>query len=504
MASQASTRHLTSGRLLARSTIWNLINGLFPMAIAVAAVPLLIRGIGTARFGILSLAYIVIGYFSLFDLGIGRALTKLVADRLGAGEEHTISPLAWTSLLLLLALGVLGGLATAGLSPWLIERELKIPAELHRETLQSFYLLALSIPVTTFTSGLRGILEAQQRFRAITLIRMPLSVFSYVGPLMVMPFSHSLVPVVIVLVVVRVLAGIAHLWMCFRSMPVLWNFSFSRSLIKPLVQFGGWMTVANLIGSISLYMDRFLIGTLVSVSAVAYYTAPFDLIIRLTIIPGAVVGVLFPAFAMSMVQDTNRAGLLLERSLKYVFLTVFPMVLVVVAFAPEGLRLWLGPVFSQNATPVLRWLGAGVFVISLATVPFALIQSAGRPDITGKLQIAEMPIYFVMLWLVTRRWGIEGTAATWTIRVIVDAILLFICSRRVLPQRSKLLTKLALATAVGLATLFLACLPSAVTVKAAFLVVGLFIFGWLGWRRGLGPEERAFLGATRTEVPIKT
>src|SRR5215831_17503622 len=292
MGSQASTRHLTSGHLLARSTIWNLINGLFPMAVAVVAIPPLIRGIGAARFGILSLAYIIIGYFSLFDLGIGRALTKLVADRLGAGEEDAIPPLAWTSMLLLLAMGVLGGLVTAGLSPWLIDKELKIPAELHGETLQSFYLLAFSVPVTTFTSGLRGILEAQQRFRALTLIRMPLSVFSYVGPLMVMPFSHSLVPVVMVLLVSRVIAGIAHLWVCFRSMPVLWNLSFNRSLIKPLVKFGSWMTVANLIGPIMLYMDRFLIGAIVSVSAVAYYTVPFDLMIRLTVIPGAVMGVL--------------------------------------------------------------------------------------------------------------------------------------------------------------------------------------------------------------------
>jgi len=92
------------------------------MAIAVVAIPPLIRGIGAARFGILSLAYIIIGYFSLFDLGIGRALTKLIADQLGAGEEDSIPPLAWTSMLLLLAMGVLGGLATAAFRPGLSTR----------------------------------------------------------------------------------------------------------------------------------------------------------------------------------------------------------------------------------------------------------------------------------------------------------------------------------------------------------------------------------------------
>src|SRR6267378_6848515 len=139
MSVSKTVSHLTSGRLLARNTVWNLLGQLLPMAVGVVAIPLLIRGIGVARFGVLSLAWIVIGYFSLFDLGIGRALTKLVADKLGADEEHSIPPLAWTSLLLLFLLGVLGGLVTFTISPWLVHRSLKVPLELQAETLHGFY-----------------------------------------------------------------------------------------------------------------------------------------------------------------------------------------------------------------------------------------------------------------------------------------------------------------------------------------------------------------------------
>src|SRR5712692_4303683 len=152
--------NLTSGRLLARNTIWNLLGQLLPMAVAVVAIPLLVRSLGLERFGVLSLAWIVIGYFSLFDLGIGRALTKLVADKLGANEEHSIPPLAWTALLLMLLLGVIAGLVTLAISPWLVHSALKVPAALQPETLRSFYLLALSIPMVTVAYGLRGILEA--------------------------------------------------------------------------------------------------------------------------------------------------------------------------------------------------------------------------------------------------------------------------------------------------------------------------------------------------------
>src|SRR5258707_3685994 len=113
------TSHLTSGRLLARNTIWNLLGLLLPLAVGVVAVPPLIRGMGVARVGLLTLAWIVVGYFSLFDLGIGRALTKVVADRLGPNQEASIPPLAWTSFVLMLLLGVFAGILTLAIAPWL-------------------------------------------------------------------------------------------------------------------------------------------------------------------------------------------------------------------------------------------------------------------------------------------------------------------------------------------------------------------------------------------------
>src|SRR5438876_3369213 len=71
--------HLTSGRLLARNTVWNLLGSGAPMLLAVFCIPILIRGLGTDRFGVLTLAWALIGYASLFDLRLRRALTPLVA-----------------------------------------------------------------------------------------------------------------------------------------------------------------------------------------------------------------------------------------------------------------------------------------------------------------------------------------------------------------------------------------------------------------------------------------
>lgn len=484
---------LTGGRLLARSTIWNMIGQVLPMAVGVAAVPPLVRLLGVDRFGVLALAWIIVGYFSLFDLGMGRALTKLVADKFGANEEQSIPPLVWTSLFLLLSLGVVGGLVTWAISPWLVHSALKIPQELQAETLLSFELLASSIPIVTVTSGLRGILEAQQRFGILSFIRVPTSAFSFAGPLLVLPFSHSLVPVIITLIIGRVIGCAAHLIACLHFMPGLrHNLVLQRADVLPLARFGGWMTVSNVVGPIMAYLDRFLISGLLSVSAVAYYTAPFDVLSRFSFIPWSVGSVLFPALAVSLIQDPDRTELLARRGVKYIFLAMFPIILITITFAPEGLRLWLGAAFAHNSESVLRLLAVGVFVNSVGYVPFALIQGAGRPHVTATIHLLELPLYLVAVWVLTKNLGIEGTAIAWTGRVVVDAVLLFYFAHRLLPHKSKFLLKLTATMTVALLVLWASAYLRTPLTKAVFVLSSLLVFG-LGGFWGMAPEERGLI-----------
>jgi O-antigen/teichoic acid export membrane protein len=492
--SAAGNLHLTSGRLLARNTIWNLLGQIIPIFAGIVTIPIIVRGLGVERFGILSLAWVVVGYFSLFDLGIGRALTKFVADKLGAGEVHEIPSLAWTALLLMFVLGVVGTLIIAVISPWLVYHALKVSQPLQPETLRGFYWLAASIPIVTTTAGFRGLLEALQRFRVVNMIRIPMSIFSFVAPVLVLPFSHSLVPVLGTLVAARFVGCGVHVWACFRAMPTLYaSCSLKRSAVMPLAKFGGWMTVNNVVGPLLSYIDRFLVGALTSITSLAYYTTPVDAVLRLTVIPGAVVGVLFPAFAMSIGQDVGRAGVLLSRGVKYIFLVIFPLVLIIVTFAPEGLRLWLGPTFSQNGAAVLRLAAAGVFVNAIAVLPFNLIQSAGRPDLTAWLITIELPLYWAALWFFTRRMGIEGTAIVWASRMILEGMVIFLMSQRLLPQSRKFLSRLGTAIAGGLVILYCGGAIQITSVKVIFVAVILAIFGIAGWYWGLLPAEREYL-----------
>jgi O-antigen/teichoic acid export membrane protein len=493
-----SNWHLTSGRLLARNTVWNLVGNGAPLIVAVFSIPILIHGLGKDRFGVLTLAWALIGYASLFDIGLGRALTQLVAKKLGSGEEHEIPTLAWTSLLLMLALGVVGTAVILATSPWLVHHVLKVPEGIQPEVLRAFYLLGLAVPAVVTTAGLRGLLEAHQRFDLITALRIPTGVFTFVGPLMALPFSSSLVPVVGVLVAGRFLGCLAHVLVCFKVIPELrQRVAWHGPSAGPLLQFGGWMTVSNVVGPLLITLDRFLIGAMVSMSAVAYYATPYEVVTKSLLLPGALMGVMFPAFSTGFAQDRERTGMLFGRSVKSLFLVLFPIMLCTVALAQDGLKLWLGAEFAQQSFRVLQWLAVGVFINSLAYVPFAFLQGAGRPDLTAIVHLIELPLYLGLLWWLIGRRGIEGAAIAWSARAVFDALAMFVVARRFLPAGSPMSSKTKLLLAAALVVLILATLPQGLLLKAGFLLMAILGFIFVTWFLILTPEERSFAQNSR-------
>ena len=493
---------LTSGRLLAKNTIWNLVGACAPILVAVFCLPVIKTKLGTDRLGIISLAWVVLGYFGLFDLGLSRALTKLVAERLGLQRSLEIPGLVWTSLFLMSGIGILGSIISLLLVPWMVLHPLKVPPELHSETIHAFYWIAIAIPIVIVTAGLRGVLEALQRFRLATAIRIPMGIFTYLGPVLVLPFSHSLVAVIAVLVVGRAIAGAAHFWACCHALPSLRkSYSFHSSDVGPLFRFGSWMTVSNVVGPFMVSFDRFLIGSIISVSAVAYYAVPYEVVTKLGLIPVSVVGVLFPAFSTTVVSDRGRLLALYNSGLKYIFFALFPCVLVLVAFAPEGLRFWLGTDFARQSAFVAQVLAIGVFINGLGQVPFAHLQGAGRPDITAKLHLVELPIYAFLLFGLAKTMGIRGVAIAWLVRVLIDSVLIYMFSWKLLSEKSFFPQKFLLLMGGTFVVFCAAIWLNNPAIKGIFVVTVCFLVTGSMWRWLFSAREKIMLrGGFRSDV----
>lgn len=454
---------------------WNLLGIGLPLLVALAAIPLLLKGIGPARFGLLSIIWALITYFTLFDLGLGRAITKLVAERLGDQSKRDIPPLVITALAMISVLGIFAAVVLASLTPLLVDLVLHAPEQLRREAYHAFTALAVCAPFLVVSSALIGLLQAHQNFRAASVVRMTTGSLTFLAPLLALHWTTNLAILASSMAGARLIAALGYAIQCIRLFPEIWHNGYvDRSFIKPLLQYGTWFTVSNVVGPFMVYLDRFLIGAALNLAAVAYYTTPYEVVTRLWIFPAALVDVLFPAFSTNFVSNSSRIRFLFRRACLVTLIAMALPVSLIVLFAREALTVWLGSSFGTTSSDVLRWLAVGVLINSVARLPQALIQSAGRPDIVAKLHLIELPIYITALWGLLSSMGVVGAAVAWTSRVALDALAFFWFAGKVMPElRSVSMRTAALTVLVSLLVGMLAFV-SAMAIKLGFAFAILF------------------------------
>lgn len=404
------------------------------MLAAFVSIPVLISSLGVDRFGVLTLIWAVVSYFGLFDLGLGRALTLHLAPMFASKLHSSISPLITTTLALMFGLGMIAGLIMAILTPWGVSLLNGIANQ--QEVIDSLYAMAFAMPAILMTSGLRGVLEANHSFGIVNILRLPMGLFTFLGPLVIVVFYEQRLDYIAwVLAFGRIVACFAHAWWVWRVLPDdSGPIVVDLRLLKPLYRTGGWMTVSNVISPFMGYIDRFLIGVIVSTVAVAYYVTPNELITKLWIIPGSITAVLFPQFASQMFSDHEKTLIDFKKSINLLFAVLLPITATLAIFSNELLSFWIDADFANHSANLLQIFAIGILVNSLAHVPFTLIQSFGQPRLVALVHSAELPVFILLLWWFTSTYGVIGAAIAWLIRMVIDSALMFYFTAELLNQ----------------------------------------------------------------------
>ncbi len=483
-----------TGRQLARNSLYNYVGLLAPIVVGFVSIPVLVAHLGTDRFGLLSLAWMVVGYFNIFDMGIGRATTKFVAEYSANGRRSELGVLVANALLLSASGGLIGTLTVSLLAPTVVHTWLNIPDNLHAEALATMFVIAGSIPVLLTNACARGVLEAQQKFALVNSIRVPSSVAAFLVPILVLPFSSNLFVIVLALSTAKLIVMSIYLGYALKDLS-FWSYCRpNRKILVTLLGYGKWITVSNIIAPMMGQLDRFIVGSLLTLTAVAYYATPFDLMTKLFIIPTGLVTVLFPVFSAYSSTRPEDVIKLHQKAVRYILLVMLPIAVGVIALAEPFLGIWLNREFAQHSTLVLQVLAIGVVVNSVARVPLSAIEAFGRPDLTAIMYLIELPIYLTALWLATSRFGIPGAAAVWTVRLAIESILLFSLSERVIGTRGgKLWPKphigLLCGVSLGLAWVISTVDQTFPRIALAILLLASVIV--VAWRFGVGERERS-------------
>ena len=478
-----------------------------PAIAALLLVPVTVRSLGPARFGLLALAWAVAEGSGMFDFGLGRATVRFVADATDKGRDR-LKEIIFASLFSQVGAGLLAGILLFLLTPLLVHRVFAISPSAIPEATAMFRVLAFHIPVLLAAAALRSALEGAQRFDISAAIRIPGSVAAVAIPAAASYGGASLATIMWLLLAARVaLVALSATAVSRTLLPGRWGFPRGWDTLREMLGYSGWVAVSSALGPLLGSFDRFVVGAIVGVTGLGYYTGATEAANRFLLVPVTAFSALLPALAVTDARGARERALMVTRAARRQLATLlFPMCLALFAFTPAILGVWLGQAFAVNAGTALRILSFGVFFGGLAHLPLALLYGSNRPDLPAKINMVEVIVYLPLTFLLVKRWGVPGAAFAWTLRCATDLLLYEIVSRRVLGRCIADLDERVRTAHLSWAGLALACAficalwlsrlswPAALVTAA----MGLALYTALGWTLVLSsPERRAWTTTVR-------
>lgn len=425
----SSEKSEITSRLLIKNSIINFIGQAITLPAVILTFPYIVHHLGAAKFGIFALLRVLVDYFGVCELGLGGATTKYIAEARERNEVEKIVKIYKTSATFIFVFGLIGALVFYFSVPFLAKHFLKVEKNLLLEMQVISRIGSSLVFVILAKSFFNGILEAYQRFDLINIIKIPYFIIISIIPVIAIFLGYGLVGVVVGIVSVELVTLIEYYLFSKKLIPNREAKLLSLGSFAPILSFGWWLSAARMISWAMVNIQNIIIGSLISVAAVTYYSIPYNLVNKMAIIGASVTPIVFSAMSFLYSRNKERTPRLVAYSLRYTMILYGLPSLVCICFSKEILILWLGSDFQQSIA-VMKILAIGMFSCGFAWMLGTFIQSIGKPKLISLIGFFQFPLDILATFFLTKRLGILGAALAWTcLRILTTLIFYLICSR---------------------------------------------------------------------------
>ena len=497
-----------SGRKLIKGTAWSLAGQAATVATSALFTPFVVRQLGAAEYGILAFLNLLTNYLVYADLGMGTAST-----RFGSLEESTRSnreaEVIWTGISLSTLLGTVVAVLMVAFAPAISDGLLHVGSALRGQV-----ILALRIVgIASLLKNIAGVMNTPQlvrlRFDTYTAITSGSVLLQIVLTPIILWLGGDLVTIASMIAAVNFCALGLHFAIGRRLLPQLWPPRLNTTLFRPLFNFGALIVLSQVPELILTNAERFWLTYFTSVSSLAYYSIAYTYA-NLSLIAAIAMGqVLLPMF--SRLQSSSREeelGRLYRRSIVSMCFTLAPVAVVLAVAARPVLTTLLGVDYGLKGTPACHLLLVGIVFSGISYVPGSFLFASEKGAIVARIRWCELVPYLLIAAAFTMRYGIVGAAAAWTLRAIVDSVLLNIAV-----QKWKKPISFSLGNLLRLAGALAFLLPPVIAmtifqvrwVWTGFLTcVCLMLYIVNLWRRVLTSSERSWVSRASRRLLLQS
>ncbi len=209
----------------------------------------------------------------------------------------------------------------------------------------------------------------------------------------------------------RLLGAVLQCAISYRVHPFRPRFVIDRAKALELWHYGKWILLTTILSYFQNYGDNLFVAKYLGPTALGMYLLAY----RLSQLPATEVtlllsGILFPAYS-KLQHDRPRLRQAYLKVLSMTAVISVPTAGLIFLLAPDFVHGFLKPEW-QPIIPVLQVLAIKGLTHSLHATFGPVYRAVGLPGITTKLQVIRVFLLCVLIYPLTARWGVLGTALT--------------------------------------------------------------------------------------------
>ncbi|MBU1087863.1 MAG: lipopolysaccharide biosynthesis protein [Candidatus Omnitrophica bacterium] len=197
---------------------------------------------------------------------------------------------------------------------------------------------------------------------------------------------------------------------------------FDLSKFKILISFGKWVIGYGILGFLIIQGDDILVGKVLGAAALGLYQMAYRISnLPATQITHVIIQVTFPAYA-KLQDNIPRLREAYLRVLRIVAFVSFPLAGLIFVFCSSFTDLFLGEKWMQMV-PAMKVLCAFGLIRSLTATTGPIFVGVGKPKIMTWLSSIQLIIMIIIIYPLTKKWGILGTAIATLIPNFITPVL---------------------------------------------------------------------------------
>ncbi len=436
-----------------KNSIYSIVGFVWPLLLSFVATPIIIHGLGSAKFGFFSLLNTMLGVFGLLDFGISYTLVKKLSEnRESPGEALAIFS---STFILYAVLGVVV-LFLFMLLPGVFRNWFKIPEGYISSFGLAFLILGLVFLINMLIVPLSQIPYALQRTDITVKISLTSITLQQLASIIAIKMGYG----ILALLVIQ-LASVAFLLLCFffswrRLVPDLKiKFAISRDSMGVIGKQGFWVFVNNVMGNILGQMDKFVVSAFWGPAAVGYYATAQMAPEKIYSTSFSLSHLFFPIFseaASKQQAGVDRVKFIFRRAMNIIPVITFGLTVVVLAYGYQLIRFWVSKDFADHDAWAIILLAITYFLLSFGSFFNAFLSGVKALKFLAVSSVITAMTDVVFMFIFIPKHSINGASLAYLISGLPVVAYLYFIERRyfhsgrseIVSFYGKLLTKVIL------------------------------------------------------------